>query len=242
MAADPLPPHSDDRRQGWGIVIFQSASIALLLLASAVVAARAHAATSTIGRTWPIAEPDALAEIEARTARLPPDMRGKFGPRSSWSAMKSASLAPAAKSQTRIVVPFYTLDTEIRLPDGTLLYPRGYRFNPLSYVTLPQRLVVVHPRDLGWALKTARLTDFILLAAGSARDDDAITLSERTGRPIFILEERIKERLSLTVAPVVITQVGQKLELTEVRLDRPLARGVAGASPTNPTSSRRHGQ
>jgi conjugal transfer pilus assembly protein TraW len=219
------PSLASTRQPGWGIVKFQSATIALLLLASIVVAASAHAATSTIGRTWPIAEPDALAEIEARTAKLPPDMRAKYGPRSSWSAMKAAVLMPATRSQTRNVVPFYTLDTEIRLPTGELLYPKGYSFNPLAYVTLPQRLVVVHPRDLSWALKTARLTDFILLAAGSARDDDAITLSERTGRAIFILKERVKDRLNLTVAPVIVAQIGQKLALTEIRLDR-TARGA----------------
>lgn len=223
------PSLASTRQPGWGVVKFQSATIALLLLASIVVAASAHAATSTIGRTWPIAEPDALAEIEVRTAKLPSDMRAKYGPRSSWSAMKAATLAQATRSQVRSVVPFYTLDTEIRLPGGELLYPKGYSFNPLSYVTLPQRLVVVHPRDLGWALRTARLTDFILLAAGSARDDDAITLSERTGRAIFILEERVKDRLNLTVAPVVITQVGKKLELTEVRLDR-TPRGTTNVS------------
>lgn len=230
MAAEPLPPNRDDRQHGWGIVIFQSASIALLLLASVVVAATAHAASSTIGRTWPIAEPDALAEIEARASQLPPDMRKKYGPRSSWSAMKAAVLTPAIRNQVRSIVPFYTLDTEIRLPGGELLYPKGYSFNPLAYVTLPQRLVVVHPRDLGWALKTARLTDFILLAAGSADDDDAITLSERTGRSVFILEERIKHRLGLTAAPVIITQVGQKLELIEVRLPR-LGAGAATDAP-----------
>ena len=233
MAIEPRPPQPSAPQQGWGVVVFQSATIALLLAASVLVAASAHAATSTIGRTWPIAEPDALAEIEARTAKLPADMRAKYGPRSSWSAMKAATLAPATKSQTRSVVPFYTLDTEIRLPSGELLYPKGYSFNPLAYVTLPQRLVVVHPRDLGWALRAARLTDFILLAAGNTRDDDAITLSERTGRPIFILEERIKDRLSLTVAPAIIAQVGQKLELTEVRLDRS-ARSVVAPSVSQP--------
>ena len=220
MADDP---HHRARQQGWGVVAFQSGMIAALLVASIVVAASAHASTSTIGRTWPIAEPDALAEIEARASRLPPDMREKYGPRSAWSAMKAAHLAPATRSQTRSVVPFYTLDTEIRLPGGELLYPKGYSFNPLAYVTLPQRLVVVFPRDLAWALKTARLTDFILLAAGTARDDDAITLSERTGRQIFILEPRIKERLGLTVAPVVVAQIGQRLELAEVRLERTAA-------------------
>lgn len=231
MAAEPLPP--DRGQPGWGVVIFQSATIAVMLASAVLVAVNAHAATSTIGRTWPIAEPDALTEIEARTARLPPDMRAKYGPRSGWSAMKAAALTPAARSQTRSVVPFYTLDTEIRLPGSELLYPKGYSFNPLDYVTLPQRLIVVHPRDLGWALKTARLSDFILLAAGTAKDDDAITLSERTGRPIFILEQRIKDRLGLTVAPVIVAQVGRKLELTEVRLDR-TARGAPAPNVSTP--------
>ncbi|WP_425470198.1 conjugal transfer protein TraW [Sphingobium fluviale] len=233
MDADRTPPQ-EGRQPGWGVVAFQTSMIAALLVGAVIVAASAHAASSTIGRTWPIAEPDALAEIEARASKLPANMRAKFGPRSGWSAMKAASLTPATKSQTRSVVPFYTLDTEIRLPGGELLYPKGYSFNPLTYVTLPQRLVVVHPRDLAWALKTARLTDFILLAAGDAKDDDAITLSERTGRPIFILEERIKDRLGLTVAPAIIAQVGQKLELTEVRLVRT---GQTQSTPPIPRKS-----
>lgn len=213
---------------GRAMAIFQAATVATLVLAAIVVGARANAATSTIGRTWPIAEPDALSEIEARTARLPADMRGKFGPRSRWSALKAAALAPATTSRTRSVVPFYTLEREIRLPGGTVLYPKGFTFNPLDYVSLPQKLVIVEPRDLGWALRTAGVSDFILIAAGGANDgtdhdaddNDAITLSERSGRPIFILEERIKQRLGLTVAPVIVRQKGKSLELSEIRLDR----------------------
>jgi len=181
---------------------------------------------STIGRTWSIAEPDALAEIEAKASRLPPNMAEKFGPRAKWSAMRSAALSVASATRIRSVIPFYTLDTEIRLPDGTLLYPKGFTFNPLVYVALPQRLVVVHSRDLAWAMTSARPSDFILVTADSSSGTsgagvDAIDLSEKTGRAIYILEERVKERLGLTVAPVIITQKGQKLELSEFRLGRP---------------------
>jgi conjugal transfer pilus assembly protein TraW len=35
------------------------------------------------------------------------------------------------------VVPFYTLDDDIRLPDGRLLYAKGYTFNPLAYTSCP---------------------------------------------------------------------------------------------------------
>jgi conjugal transfer pilus assembly protein TraW len=174
--------------------------------------APAKASTSTIGRIWPIAEPDAMAEIEARVANAP-DMASQFGPRSSWSAMRAASLAPAKANRVRTLVPFYTVEEDIRLPDGRTLYPKGFTFNPLDYVSLPQRLVIVHPRNLGWALHHARLTDFILLTAG-----DALELSERTGRPLFILEQRVKERLGLIVAPVIVSQMGKMLRLQEYDL------------------------
>lgn len=196
---------------------------AILTVTTLSPACPALAATATIGRTWPIAEPDAMAEIEARAARQPTDMARNFGPRAAWSAMQAASLGVATQARTRSVVPFYTLDSDIKLPDGTMLYPKGYTFNPLTYVSLPQRLVVVHPRDLSWALRTARPTDFILLTAG-----DALSLGEKVGRPLFILEERVKERLDLTVAPVIVAQQGQRLMLTEVDLGaRPLGNGAA---------------
>lgn len=180
----------------------------------------AFAASSTIGRTWPIAEPDAMSEIEARAARQP-SLGERLGPRAGWSAMKAASLDVAQATRIRTLVPFYTVEADIALPDGRILYPKGFTFNPLDYVSLPQRLVIVHPRDLRWALGQARPTDFILLTAG-----DAITLSEKTGRALFILEERVKARLGLTVAPVIVSQVGKRLELREYRPER---REPAGA-------------
>ncbi|MCP3731336.1 conjugal transfer protein TraW [Sphingomonas sp. MG17] len=222
MTADPMAR--------W-VAIGQGVTVAVMLAGAALIAltgadaktpaspnATSRAASSTIGRTWPIAEPDAMAEIEARVATLPRDMMKQFGPRSKWSALRAASLGVAPTDRTRTVIPFHTLEFDIKLPDGRMLYPKGYSFNPLTYLKLPQRLVIVHPRDLNWALKAARPTDFLIVTAG-----DAIELTERTGRAIYLLEERVKERLGLTVAPVIVTQAGPRLVLTEVG---PRTRGV----------------
>lgn len=199
--------------------------LAVLIAGNALAAASAVAlagpatspisSRSTIGRTWPIAEPDALAEIEAKVATLPSDMSKAFGPRDKWTALKAAPLGVASTDRVRSVVPFYTLEFDITLPDGKTLYPKGFTFNPLTYVKLPQRLIVVHPRDLGWALRNARASDFILLSALGSQNGDAIDLSEKTGRSIYILEERVKQRLGLTVAPVIVEQSGPRLVLTE---------------------------
>lgn len=202
----------------------------LALMTGLLMHAPVTAATSIIGRTWPIAEPDALSEIESRAAHVP-DMKAAFGPRERWSAMKPAALGIARADRRRTVVPFYTLDQDIRLPGGKRLYAKGYSFNPLAYVALPQRLIVVHPSDLAWALRTARPADFILLAASGHSqagdtDADAITLGERHGRALFLLEERVKARLGLTVAPVIVAQAGQKLVLTEVVMPPSLRRAA----------------
>lgn len=178
----------------------------------------AHAEVSKIGRTFPIAEPDALREIAGKVAVQPASMAGRFGPMNRWQALHSAALAPAPSSRTRFSVPFHTLEEDIRLPDGRLLYAKGYTFNPLSYVTLAQRLIIVAPRDLDWALTRAKQSDYILLAAGGPKDGDAITLSRKKARALFILEPRVKERLGLTFAPVIVHQVGQRLRLDEYRL------------------------
>lgn len=205
MAADPTLLRGATR-PAW---------IACALMIACSCAGTAVASVSTIGRTWPIAEPDALAEIEAKAASLPKDTSKAFGPREKWSALKAAPLGTATADRVRSVVPFYSLDFDIKLPDGKLLYPKGFSFNPLTYVRMPQRLVIVHPSDLGFALRTARPSDFILLASLGKQNGDPIALSEKTGRAVFILEERVKERLGLTVAPVVVAQAGTRLILTE---------------------------
>lgn len=178
----------------------------------------AHGEVSKIGRTFPITEADALSEIESKVVAQPATMAGRFGPMNRWQALRAAALAPAPVNRTRFSVPFHTLEEDIRLPDGRLLYAKGYTFNPLSYVTLAQRLIIAAPRDLDWALVRARPSDFILLAAGGPKDSDAITLGRKKARALFILEPRVKERLGLTVAPVIVHQVGQRLQLDEYRL------------------------
>lgn len=210
--ADDLFPHRRPVAPGGSATI--AALVGMVLLAPA-----ARADTSTIGRTWDIAEPDAMTEIEARVANQPASIAPKFGPRSRWTALRGATLGVTHEARVRTIVPFYTLDQDIRLPDGKVLYPKGFTFNPLTHVSLPQRLFIVHPRDLGWATRTAAVTDWIILTGGGEPKEDVLTLSERHGRALFILEERMKDRLGLTVAPVIVRQVGQRLELAEVRPD-----------------------
>src|SRR3546814_14881741 len=106
-----------------GPILLVLATGNLLAVAAAVAAAGPISGTapsrSTIGRTWPIAEPDALAEIEAKVATLPSDMSKAFGPRDKWTALKAAPLGIAGADRVRSAAPFYTPDFDITLPAGS---------------------------------------------------------------------------------------------------------------------------
>ena len=93
-------------RRAWLIAAFASSAIA-----SAAVAGIVGAQTSTIGRIWPIAEPDALAEIEAKVATLPRDMSKNFGPRSGWTALKArcTTASPCVFVMRMVARPWLTV-------------------------------------------------------------------------------------------------------------------------------------
>src|SRR3546814_14591249 len=103
-----------------------------------------------------------------------------------------SALGVTRANRKRSVVPFHTLDFEVRLDDGKLLYPNGYTFNPLTYVSMPQRLIVVHSRDLHWALGHARESDWRLLAGVCPEMTDPTALAETFAGLLFILQERGK--------------------------------------------------
>src|SRR3546814_2451331 len=75
----------------------------MLVFGAFVIAATARGQTAAVGRTWAIAEPDALSEIEARVAQQPKSIAGRFGPREKWSAMQSAALGVARANRKRSV-------------------------------------------------------------------------------------------------------------------------------------------
>src|SRR3546814_7210977 len=82
------------------VAAWQFGTSLMLVFGAFVIAATARGQTAAIGRTWAIAEPDALSEIEARVAQQPKSIAGRFGPREKWSAMQSAALGVARANRS----------------------------------------------------------------------------------------------------------------------------------------------
>ena len=199
------------------------------------------------GATWPVAEPDLLAEIEARLLEM--ERSGELA-RLQRQARERArmkleepdpvpGIAPATEERSRLFDPSITVARDIRTPDGALIAAAGTRVNPLARVALARDLLFVDGQreaEVAWALAHERPAKIVLLAGRP------LDLMRRHRRPFFFdTGGRLAARFGLRLTPVLVAQDGALLRITEFPVDDrdgPGSRSGAGPgswSGTGPT-------
>ena len=185
------------------------------------------------GATWPVAEADLLAQIEARLlemersgalARIGREARSR-----ARSALETPApvpgIVPASEHRTRLFDPVVVADRGVRSADGTLLVRAGARIDPLEHVPLTRDLLLIDGRreaEVAWALGRAGT---VVLLAGRP-----LELARRHGRRFFFDQGgRIAARLGVRVTPALVEAAGTRLRITEVALE-----DDAGGAPATP--------
>ncbi len=202
------------------------AAIGLMVCISSVQAKE----LGTFGMTYRIAERDALGEIEERAKNV--DWHKVLDKRKveNFQGPPDRVRLPRARRNRNFPVDM-TYTTEIDVPDGKggVLYPKGYTFNPLDYVTYPKTLVVIDGTDPGqvkWFAASEydkRLDVTLLLTEGSFG-----AVSKRISRPLFYADGKIVERLKLKAVPSIVRQKGRIMEVTEVKLTKVIGTPAQG--------------
>ena len=181
------------------------------------------------GATWPVAEPDLLAQIETRLlelersgalARLEEEARARVR-RSLEEPPPVPGIAPARERRSRLFDPAIAVARDIRTPDGTLIAAAGTRVNPLERIALARDLLFVDGRreaEVAWALareeERGRPAKMVLLAGRP------LELARRYGRPFFFDQGgRLAARLGLRLTPSLVTQAGSRLRITEIPVE-----------------------
>ena len=182
----------------------------------------------TVGTTYPIAEMDALKEMQAKIAAVDwskhinkdivtKKVRG-FQP-------KILKKLPTAQVNRKFAVDMtYVLDQDIPDGKGGVLYPQGYTFNPLDFATLHSTFVIINgndPRQVDWFKASPYFEDFktrLVLSDGNYYD-----LMEKFERPVFYLMEPMAKRFQVQAVPSVVQQKGRYLEVSEIFIHEPPA-------------------
>lgn len=200
--------------------IFASA----ILILGLVLPAKAQQVLPREGQVYPIAEPDMLAEVQAKAASVNwAKVIDKKKQKEKLKNFQPGNLVklPAAKENRAFLVDMtYTLDVDLPDGKGGILYPKGYAFNPLEYAPLRGKLVVIDgsdPRQVKWFASSPYFGDIsvkLLLCGGSYSH-----LMEKFQRPVFYYMQPMAIRLQLEAVPAVVEQAGKRLQVTEVALD-----------------------
>ena len=205
---------------------FPTMLAAALLLGAALPGAASAKDLGVRGATWPVAEPDLLAQIEARLiemehsgelARLEQEARANAR-RKLEEPDPAPGIAPARERRSRLWDPAITVARDIRTPDGVLIAAAGTRVNPLERTTLARDLLFVDGRreaEIAWALaredESGRPVKIVLLAGRP------LDLMRRHGRPFFFDQGgRLAARFGLRFTPSLVAQDGTRLRITEI--------------------------
>ena len=204
---------------------FPAMLAAALLLATAPPGAGSAKDLGVRGATWSVAEPDLLAQIEARLLEL--ERSGALG-RLEEEARASArrkleepdplpGIAPAREQRSRLWDPAITVARDIRAVDGVLIAAAGTRVNPLERMTLVRDLLFVDGRreaEIAWAVSHDRPAKIVLLAGRP------LGLMRRHGRPFFFDQGgRLAARFGLRLTPSLVEQAGSRLRITEIPVE-----------------------
>ena len=189
------------------------------------------------GTVWPVAEPDLLAQIEARLEAL--EASGDLA-RVRREALDRArrrieaparveGIGPARVRRTRLFDPSMEVERDIRTADGTLIAARGARINPLDVRPLSRDLLFIdgaRPVEVSWALGHRRPARIVLVSG------QPLDLMRVHGRPFFFDQGgRLSKRLGLRATPSLVTAEGRALRITEVPLDDDARAAAAGVRP-----------
>jgi len=193
----------------------------ILLIAVLLTPIVSFAATIVIGhygRTYVIAEKDAIKEIQERAREI--NWAKIFNSHKWQQRIKSYKpkdlevLPRAKKSRSYLVSMTYTLPFNIPDGRGGILYPKGYTFNPLDYISFPNILVIIDgsdPKEIKWFKKSIYAHDYrtmVLLTSGSYWQ-----VEEKLKRPVFYLTKIIAKRLKIRAVPSVVYQKGRYMEV-----------------------------
>ena len=171
-----------------------------------------------VGPTSAVIETDLGDELRQRAVSV--DVEQLRHAQARYQPANLHALPRATKDTTSIVDLTHTLEQDLVDAQGTILYPRGFTFNPLQYVTLSGVLVVIDgsdPEQVAWFKGSpygSNRRALLLLSGGLAA-----TLRDELRRPAAYLTEDIARRLQLRAVPSVVMEQDQHLTVREVRID-----------------------
>jgi conjugal transfer pilus assembly protein TraW len=204
----------------------------ILLITSIIISITQSVFASDLGkfgRTYPVLEPDGIEEMKNAAKQV--DWGKYFNKETMEKAMRDyrppgfVSLPKAPRERVRQVDLSYTTEFDVIDPSsGKTIYPKGFTFNPLDYITFHKKVVVIDGSDqeqIEWFKQSRYAKDpmTVLHITGGLFYE----VSESLKRPAFFATSKITRRLELEYVPSVAYQNLRMMEVVEINVNKKTA-------------------
>ena len=194
--------------------------LALLLAGVSPARAREIVQLEPVGPTSAVIETDLGEALRQRAVRV--DVEQLRHAQARYQPANLHALPRATKDAITMVDLTHTLEQDVQDANGQVLYPAGFTFNPLRYVSLSGALVVIDgsdPEQVAWFKGSPYVKNHraLLLLSGGL----AAPLRDELARPVAYLTEDIALRLQVRAVPSVVIEQDNQLVIREVSLGRP---------------------
>ena len=178
----------------------------------------------TYGATYPIMEGDAIAQMKKAIAGYDWE-KFKRKQREEINNYKPKDLVdlPTVREDKVFKVDMTgTIKEDIVGKDGEVIYPKGYRYNPMEYVFMRRIIVFVNGKDekqIEWYKKSPYPTDMrtmLLITDGSYLN----VRKKLKALTVYYANKEIIERMGIKAVPSVAVQKGTELEVREYALKK----------------------
>ncbi len=196
-----------------------SALLMLFLIAATPTLAGTMKNLGIAGAVYSISEPDLLAEL--RDYVQTPNIEKQLQEQAHYQPKDMRKLPKAKEDRTFDVDMTYTLTHDLTDGSGHVLYPRGFKVNPLQYVNFVGGVVVIDgsdPKQVEWFEKSPYAPNELAILLLS--DGYALELTRKLKRPVYYLTDIIAERFRLAAVPSVVVKKGNDMSVREVKLEK----------------------
>jgi conjugal transfer pilus assembly protein TraW len=176
------------------------------------------------GAIYPIIEEDAISQLKKAIAKYDWE-KFKIKQKEKIKNFKPKDLVdlPVAKEDKVFKVDMTgAIKEDIIGRDGEVIYPKGYRYNPMEYVFMRRIIVFINGKDekqIEWYKKSpypADMRTMLLITDGSYLD----VRKKLNTLTVYYANREIIERMGIKAVPSVAVQKGTELEVQEYALKK----------------------
>ena len=178
----------------------------------------------TYGATYPIMEGDAISQMKKAIAGYD---WGKFKRKqreeiNNYKPKDLVDLPTVREDKVFKVDMTGSIKEDIIGRDGVVIYPKGYRYNPMEYVFMRRIIVFINGKDekqIEWYKQSPYPTDMrtmLLITDGSYLN----VRKKLKALQVYYASKEIIERMGIKAVPSVAVQRGTELEVREYALKK----------------------